>query len=257
MRQDIDSDVEVVGRRCPTLPHALLRPLADHEQPPLQRLVLQPLAADKDLPHDRLGRAGDLAQAAVVGGHVAPAQHLEPSRSTASRPDLFARPAAAVSVAAGTPWPRRSASGGQGKAQPVGLGGEELVGNLHQDARPVAGRFVGPGRPAVHQVHQHLLAVFDDLVLAPAGNIDDRADAAGIVLPPRIVQTLGLGRGGFHVLAALPGFVHLLADILARVSADKDLPSPHYHRIISLANVNGTIELALLTSNGWPHGSKG
>ena len=146
---------------------------------------------------------------------------------------------------------------GQLKAQPGGHGAEEPVGNLQQNARPVAGRFVGPGGPAVHEVHQHLLAVFDDGMVAASRDIHHRTDAARIVLPLRIVQTLGLGRGGFHVLAALPGFVHLLADILARVSADKDLPSPHYHRIISLANVNGTIELALLTSNGWPHGSKG
>ena len=40
-----------------------------------------------------------------------------------------------------------------------------------QDARPVAGRFVGPGGPAVHEVQQHLLAIFDDRVVAASGNL--------------------------------------------------------------------------------------
>ena len=70
--------------------------------------------------------------------------------------------------------------------------------DLQQNARPVAGRFVGPGRPPVHQVQQHLLAVLDDGMVAAAGNVDDGPDAAGIVLPLRIVETASF-RGGGHV----------------------------------------------------------
>ena len=76
----------------------------------------------------------------------------------------------------------------QGETQPIGLFGEKLVRELHQDARPVAGRFVGPGRPPVHEIQQHLLAVFHDGMIADARNVDDGADAAGVVLPLRVIK---------------------------------------------------------------------
>ena len=116
---------------------------------------------------------------------------------------------------------------GQLEAQPGGHGAKEPVGNLQQDARPVAGRFVGPGRPAVHEVQQHLLAVFDDGVVAASRDIDHRTDAAGIVFPLRIVQTLGLGRGGFHVVTTVPVSTEGAGDGAATATAGKDLPCLH------------------------------
>ena len=87
---------------------------------------------------------------------------------------------------------------GEAEAEPVGLGRKELVGHLQEDAGPVAGRFVGPGGPAVHQVQQHLLAMLDDGMIAAARDIDHRADAAGVVLPLRIVKPSGFGCGKRH-----------------------------------------------------------
>ncbi len=62
--------------------------------------------------------------------------------------------------------------------------------DLEQDARPVAGGLVGPGRPAVRQVDENLLAVREDGVVPRAVDIDHGPNPAGIVLVPRLVQTL-------------------------------------------------------------------
>ena len=75
---------------------------------------------------------------------------------------------------------------------------KEAVGNLQKDAGAVAGRFVGPGRPTVHEIQQHLLAVLDDGVVAAAGDVDDRADPTGIMFPLRIVQAAGCWHGSVH-----------------------------------------------------------
>ncbi len=77
---------------------------------------------------------------------------------------------------------------GQGDPQPLGLVAEELVGHLEENARPVAGRFVGAGRPSVHQVQQDPLAVFDNRVIGAPLNIDNGPNAAGVVFPLGIVQ---------------------------------------------------------------------
>ena len=85
----------------------------------------------------------------------------------------------------------------QGEAPLVALGGEELVRNLKQDARPVAGGLIGAGRPAVGQVDENLLAVFNDGVIARAVDVDHGPDAARIVLVLRFVQTL-IAQTYFH-----------------------------------------------------------
>ena len=87
---------------------------------------------------------------------------------------------------------------GRVDAQPRGLFGEELQRDLHQDPGPVAGRFVRPGGPAVLEIQQHLLAMFEDRMFPPAGDVHDRADPAGIVFPGRIVKSLGFGGAVGH-----------------------------------------------------------
>jgi hypothetical protein len=79
---------------------------------------------------------------------------------------------------------------GQRKAPRVALGREKLVRDLEQDARPVAGGFVGPGCPAMRQVDENLPAVLDDGVVLRAVDLDHGPDATGIVLVPCFVQTL-------------------------------------------------------------------
>ena len=68
--------------------------------------------------------------------------------------------------------------------------GEELMRNLKQNPRPVAGGFIGAGGAAMSEVDEDLLAVFEDGVVARAVDVDHGPDATGIVLVPRLVQTL-------------------------------------------------------------------
>ena len=52
------------------------------------------------------------------------------------------------------------------------------MGNLQQHARPVAGRLVGPCRSAMLELHENLLPMLDDCVVAASVDVDDGADAA-------------------------------------------------------------------------------
>ena len=62
--------------------------------------------------------------------------------------------------------------------------------NLKQDARAVARNLVCAGRSAVVEVQQYLLAVFEYRMVLFARYVYNRADTAGIVLPPNLIQTL-------------------------------------------------------------------
>ena len=73
------------------------------------------------------------------------------------------------------------------------LGAVELVGDLDQDAGAVAHQRIGPDRAAVVQVLEDLQALLDDRVRLAAGDVRDEADAAGIVLLARSVESAGAG----------------------------------------------------------------
>ena len=64
------------------------------------------------------------------------------------------------------------------------------MGNLHQDARTVAGKRVGADRAAMDQILEDLETVLDDLMARPRLQIGDEAHAAGIMLSFRIVESL-------------------------------------------------------------------
>ncbi len=174
---------------------AALAPLADGVKPPFQFFIFAATPVKKRLANHRFGRSRQFAQTTVVGRHVAPAEQAEPLGLRFGRQGLFAGPAKFRLVRqekhahAVTPLRR------QRESEPLGLGPQELVGDLQQDPRAVAGRLVGPRRTAVHQVQQHLLAALDDGMAAVAGNIDHRPDAAGIVLPLWVVQTANAWHG--------------------------------------------------------------
>ncbi len=79
--------------------------------------------------------------------------------------------------------------------QPEAAGlAEQLVGDLGQDAGPVAGIRVAPLRAAVIQVPQHGERLGDDLVAAASGQVRDEADAAGVVLVAAVVESLASRR---------------------------------------------------------------
>ena len=74
------------------------------------------------------------------------------------------------------------------------LPGEKLVRHLHNEAGAVARVVFATAGPAVLQIDENLHGVGEQLVRFLAADVDDEADAARVVLVPRIVQTLGLRR---------------------------------------------------------------
>ena len=76
---------------------------------------------------------------------------------------------------------------------------EELVGDLHQDARAVTGVRLGAGGTAVLEVAERRQRLADDLVARDPGHGGHEGDAARVVLVGAVVETLGswpLGKPG-------------------------------------------------------------
>ena len=73
----------------------------------------------------------------------------------------------------------------------VGCLAHELVGNLHQDPRAVAGVELSAARATVLQVVEHPERLRHGLVRAPVREIGDGADAARIVLELWVVEARG------------------------------------------------------------------
>ena len=71
---------------------------------------------------------------------------------------------------------------------------EQLVGDLDQDPRAVAGVVLAAAGAAMVQVHQRRQAVADQLVGFPPLQVDDEPHAATVVLVLRVVETLGVGK---------------------------------------------------------------
>ena len=65
---------------------------------------------------------------------------------------------------------------------------DELMGNLEQDARPVAGLVVGSFGTAVLHVFQHPEGGIHQFVRLVAVNVDYHAHATGIVFVRRVIQ---------------------------------------------------------------------
>ena len=78
----------------------------------------------------------------------------------------------------------------QREAELGALAREELVRNLNQDAGAVAGFRIAAAGAAMRQVDQDLNALDDDVVRFLTLDVGNEADAAGIVLVARIVETL-------------------------------------------------------------------
>ena len=169
-----------------------LEPLADHEQLPFELVAGRLLpAADKRLPNHRLDLAGRGTDGAIVDRHRSPAEELLP---------FFLAKAGKERLGAlllfRFRWQEDVADGpvaGSGQADP-GLrrdGVEKLLRHLDEDAGPVSGERITPASAAVGEVFKDLEPLTDDPVAAPAVHVDDKPDAAGIVLVGRIVEPLG------------------------------------------------------------------
>jgi hypothetical protein len=70
-------------------------------------------------------------------------------------------------------------------------GPEELVGNLRDDSRAVAGAGVGADGSPVLQIAQGIQCVVDDVVTCGSAQGRDHGEAAGITFPRRVVETRG------------------------------------------------------------------
>ena len=71
---------------------------------------------------------------------------------------------------------------------------EEGVRHLDEHAGAVAGVGLAAAGAAMIEVAQHLDGLLQDAVRLAALDVDDEADAAGLVLEPRIVEPLFVGR---------------------------------------------------------------
>ncbi len=78
------------------------------------------------------------------------------------------------------------------------LGLEEAMRDLHEHARAVTHQRIGADGPAMLQIVEDRQTLFDDRVGLHILHMRDEADAAGIVLLGRVVETLrGRERSGF------------------------------------------------------------
>ena len=134
----------------------------------------------------RRARDGDAARR-LVHRHLAPAEH-------ASGPRPRPRSSSSRIASAGLPG-REEADGhavaaGLGQLE-AGLGAQERVGELDQDAGAVPGVGVGALGSAVLEVLQRVAARAPHLVGRGGADARDEGDAAGVVLVARVVQATG------------------------------------------------------------------
>ena len=146
--------------------------------------------ADEDLQETRADRAGGLADDALINRHLAPTKN----GLAFALYDFFKDPhllLAEIFVAvckdhAHAVLPFRW----QVEAQDLALPVEKFVRNLRQDAGTVAALLIRPLAASVLQVFQNLHGVVYDAVRTHAPDIRYKADAAGIMFIPRVIETL-------------------------------------------------------------------
>src|SRR5207248_1371504 len=131
----------------------------------------------------------------VVRRHRAPAEDFLPFLRDDAAENLFALGALLLVVRHEDHAHAVFAGGGEFYFCFLGDELQEFVRRLHDDARAVAGVDLAAARAAVIEVEQNLDRLPDDVVGLPALRVDDEADAAGLVLELRIVQTLLRGCG--------------------------------------------------------------
>ncbi len=164
------------------------------------------VAADEHLHVRGLGRLDGFAERGIVGRHVAPAEQHQSFVLDLVGDDAL------DDLAPGRLLRHEQRADGvvarlrQLEADLGRLAREEVVRDLHQDAGAVAGARIGADRAAVLEVAEDVERVGDDLMRLLALDVGDEADAAGILLQRRIVETLG---GRTPVVLAPGAFVQM------------------------------------------------
>ena len=151
---------------------------------------------DKELTELRGGRRGRDSDGIDVRGHRAPAEAHEAGVGDGSLDEAHDR-------GAGFRIDRQEdeagAIGACGRQREADAGPEEGVGHLDEDAGAVARVRVGPCCAAMLEIDEQGEGLLHQRVAAPAGEVGDKAHAAGIVLGARIVEALSVWRTGSGV----------------------------------------------------------
>jgi hypothetical protein len=176
------------------------RPPPDHVKLALERVVVGNVraAADEELLDDRLRTLRGLAEHAVVGRDLAPAQEgLALVAHDLLEQVLAGGPATRVvrqEHDADTVRP----CGRELDAHVRARLDQETVRQLHQDARAVSRVLLAAGRAAVFEVQKNFEPVANDARRLAPLQIDHEADAAGVVLVSWIVEALRERSFRFH-----------------------------------------------------------
>ena len=155
---------------------------------------------DEQLFDDRRGRDGRRPEPAQVGRDRTPPEHVLPFFTH----DLLEEAADPIALAGVLRQEHQAgavaAFGGQREPERGGHLPEEPVGDLNQDARAVAGVGLAAAGAAVQQIDQQLQSALDDRMRAPPLDVGDEADAAGVMLVPRVVEAVSGGRAAGHAV---------------------------------------------------------
>ena len=184
--------VEILAAGELGIAHGVRGAAADDVQLALEReVVAQPRgAAHENLADAGLARLGRVAQAGVVGGHVAPAQH-----GLAFFCDYRLQPPFAGAAPVGVRRQKHHTHAVRARLGQIEAGrgarfAQEAVRHLEQDAGAVARAFFAAAGAAVVQIDENGQTLLDDVVRTPALDVHDEADAAGVVLEAGIVEPL-------------------------------------------------------------------
>ena len=165
-------------------PGALLDGAAAHVEAPLKVVARFDLLRARQKRLDDGGHAGPrrLAEVVRVDGDLAPKEHGH-ARGGAAVLKEAPRVAHALRIL-GEKEHRHAvvALGGEKLALLLSLFAEEVVRDLKEDARAVAGVLLQAGAAAVLEVDEHRERVVEDLVAAHAVERGQGADAAGVML---------------------------------------------------------------------------
>ena len=148
--------------------------------------------ADEQLFEDRLDFTRPHPEGGVVGRHASPAEQRLALLGDDAR-DKGLHGGALVGVARQEDQAGAVVAGGREGEAEFGLpGAEEAVRHLDEDAGAVAGVGLRSAGAAVLEVAQQAQALLDDVVRLASAEVDDKADAARVLLVLRVVKSLRL-----------------------------------------------------------------
>ena len=149
--------------------------------------------ADENLLDIRLRGARHAADGVAVDRRIAPAEDREPFFADDALEDAFALAGAGAAPPGRNTMPTPYSPGaGSVKPSLARLAREKFVRDLNQQPGAVAGFRIAAAGAAVRQIDEDLNALFDNVVGLLALDVGHKADAAGIVLLVRVVESLRL-----------------------------------------------------------------